>query len=98
MNKTVKKISRFAAIGLISTSTLLPISSVWAEETTQPTAVTTVATDATTQSSPTPPPLPATEEKVHNPYGTSSFQNYFNKAKSNAMVLKLNVTFGKQIR
>ena len=69
MNKTVKKISRFAAIGLISTSTLLPISSVWAEETTQPTAVTTVATDATTQSSPTPPPLPATEEKVHNPYG-----------------------------
>ena len=69
MNKTLKKISRFAAIGLISTTTLLPISSVWAEETTQPTAVTTVATDATTQSSPTPPPLPATEEKVHNPYG-----------------------------
>lgn len=69
MNKTVKKISRFAAIGLISTSTLLPISSVWAEETTQPTAITTVATDPTTQSSPTPPPLPATEEKVHNPYG-----------------------------
>ena len=69
MNKTVKKISRFAAIGLISTSTLFPMSSVWAEETSQPTAVTTVATDSTTQSSPTPPPLPATEEKVHNPYG-----------------------------
>ena len=42
MNKTVKKISRFAVIGFISTSTLLPISSVWAEETTQPTAVTTL--------------------------------------------------------
>ena len=69
MNKTAKHIARFAAIGLISTSTLLPFHTVWANETTQATAVTTTNTEAVTQATPTPPPLPATEEKVHNPYG-----------------------------
>ena len=69
MNKTAKRISRIAAIGLIAGTTLLPVASVWADETTQTTAVTTAATDATAQTTPTPPPLPATTEKVHNPYG-----------------------------
>ena len=41
MNKTAKHIARFAAIGLISTSTLLPLHTVWADDTTQATAVTT---------------------------------------------------------
>lgn len=69
MTNTAKRISRIAAIGLIAGSTLLPVSSVWADETTQTTAVTTVSTDTTAQATPTPPPLPATAEKVHNPYG-----------------------------
>ncbi|OBY73617.1 MotA/TolQ/ExbB proton channel family protein [Acinetobacter gyllenbergii] len=69
MTNTAKRISRIAAIGLIVGSTLLPVASVWADETTQTTAVTTVSTDTTAQATPTPPPLPATAEKVHNPYG-----------------------------
>ncbi|MCH7384080.1 MotA/TolQ/ExbB proton channel family protein [Acinetobacter dispersus] len=69
MINTAKRISRIAAIGLIAGTTLLPVASVWADETTQTTAVTTVATDAAAQAAPTPPPLPATVEKVHNPYG-----------------------------
>ncbi|USA55492.1 MotA/TolQ/ExbB proton channel family protein [Acinetobacter sp. C32I] len=69
MTNTAKRISRIAAIGLIAGTTLLPVASVWADETTQTTAVTTAATDATAQTTPTPPPLPATAEKVHNPYG-----------------------------
>ncbi|ENX34515.1 hypothetical protein F889_01797 [Acinetobacter colistiniresistens] len=69
MTNTAKRISRIAAIGLIAGSTLLPVATVWADETTQTTAITTVSTDATTQAAPTPPPLPATAEKVHNPYG-----------------------------
>ncbi len=69
MNKTTKHISRIAAIGLIAGSTLLPVTTVWADETTPTTAVTSVSTEATTQATPTPPPLPATTEKVHNPYG-----------------------------
>ncbi|MGA6138025.1 MotA/TolQ/ExbB proton channel family protein [Acinetobacter sp. TUM15071] len=69
MTNTAKRISRIAAIGLIAGTTLLPVASVWADETTQTTAVTTVATDAAAQAAPTPPPLPATVEKVHNPYG-----------------------------
>ncbi|WP_332604246.1 MotA/TolQ/ExbB proton channel family protein [Acinetobacter sp. ESBL14] len=69
MTNTVKRISQIAAIGLIAGSTLLPVATVWADETTQTTAVTSVSTDATTQAAPTPPPLPATAEKVHNPYG-----------------------------
>ncbi|MCU4581036.1 MotA/TolQ/ExbB proton channel family protein [Acinetobacter gyllenbergii] len=69
MTNTAKRISRIAAIGLIAGSTLLPVASVWADETTQTTAVTTVSTDTTAQATPTPPPLPATAEKVHNPYG-----------------------------
>ncbi|MCH7338118.1 MotA/TolQ/ExbB proton channel family protein [Acinetobacter higginsii] len=69
MTNTAKRISRIAAIGLIAGTTLLPVATVWADETTQTTAVTTAATDATAQTTPTPPPLPATAEKVHNPYG-----------------------------
>ncbi|OJU57536.1 MAG: biopolymer transporter ExbB, partial [Acinetobacter sp. 39-4] len=69
MTNTAKRISRIAAIGLIAGSTLLPVATVWADETTQTTAATTVATDAVAQAAPTPPPLPATVEKVHNPYG-----------------------------
>ncbi|MDO3664917.1 MotA/TolQ/ExbB proton channel family protein [Acinetobacter higginsii] len=69
MKNTAKRLSRIAAIGLIAGSTLLPVASVWADETTQTTAVTTVTTDTTAQATPTPPPLPATAEKVHNPYG-----------------------------
>lgn len=69
MTNTAKRISRIAAIGLIAGTTLLPVATVWADETTQTTAVTTVATDAAAQAAPTPPPLPATVEKVHNPYG-----------------------------
>ncbi|ENW18221.1 MotA/TolQ/ExbB proton channel family protein [Acinetobacter haemolyticus] len=69
MNKTAKYIARFAAIGLISTSTLLPLSTVWADETTQTTAITTVAANETTQTTVTPPPLPATEQESYNPYG-----------------------------
>ncbi|EOR05593.1 MotA/TolQ/ExbB proton channel family protein [Acinetobacter genomosp. 15BJ] len=69
MKNTAKRLSRIAAIGLIAGTTLLPITTVWADETTQTTAVTTVATDAAAQAAPTPPPLPATAEKVHNPYG-----------------------------
>lgn len=69
MNKTAKYIARFAAIGLISTSTLLPLSAVWADETTQTTAITTVAANETTQTTATPPPLPATEQEAYNPYG-----------------------------
>ncbi|NIE95825.1 MotA/TolQ/ExbB proton channel family protein [Acinetobacter sp. C26M] len=69
MKNTAKRISRIAAIGLIAGTTLLPVATVWADETTQTTAVTTVTTDATAQAAPTPPPLPATAEKVHNPYG-----------------------------
>lgn len=69
MKNTAKHISRIAAIGLIAGSTLLPVTTVWADETTQTTAVTAVTTDATAQANPTPPPLPATVEKVHNPYG-----------------------------
>ncbi|WP_436899017.1 MotA/TolQ/ExbB proton channel family protein [Acinetobacter gyllenbergii] len=69
MINTAKRISRIAAIGLIAGTTLLPVASVWADETTQTTAVTTATTDATAQTTPTPPPVPATAEKVHNPYG-----------------------------
>ncbi|NNP76281.1 biopolymer transporter ExbB [Acinetobacter sp. Ac_3412] len=69
MKNTAKRLSRIAAIGLIAGTTLLPVATVWADETTQTTAVTTVATDAAAQAAPTPPPLPATVEKVHNPYG-----------------------------
>lgn len=69
MTNTAKRISRIAAIGLIAGTTILPVATVWADETTQTTAVTTVATDAAAQAAPTPPPLPATVEKVHNPYG-----------------------------
>ncbi|ENX17638.1 hypothetical protein F895_00782 [Acinetobacter sp. CIP 64.2] len=69
MKNTAKRISRIAAIGLIAGTTLLPVAAVWADETTQTTAITTTSTDATAQAAPTPPPLPATVEKVHNPYG-----------------------------
>ncbi|MEQ1275174.1 MULTISPECIES: MotA/TolQ/ExbB proton channel family protein [Acinetobacter] len=65
MNKVMKPFKTVASASLLIASTLLPFSNVYAEESTAPVAATTT----TTAGEHTPPPLPATSEKVHNPYG-----------------------------
>ena len=64
MNKTLKSVRLFASVGILTASTLMPVSSVFAEET-----AATPATVTTTSETHTPPPKPATTQAVHNPYG-----------------------------
>lgn len=66
MNKMMKSVQLFVSAGLLSASTLLPVTSVFAEE-----AASTPVVTATTNTAaePTPPPKPAATQSVHNPYG-----------------------------
>ncbi|WP_336953292.1 MotA/TolQ/ExbB proton channel family protein [Acinetobacter sp. AS167] len=68
MNKALKSVRLFASVGILTVSTLLPVSGVFAEETTARPATIT-ATNTTTSEAHTPPPKPATTQAVHNPYG-----------------------------
>ncbi|MCP5793740.1 hypothetical protein NL312_32935, partial [Klebsiella pneumoniae] len=69
MKKPTQPLVRFASASLIAACSLLPLSSVFAEETSN-TPVATATTEATSSTNtPTPPPKPATSETVKNPYG-----------------------------
>ncbi|WP_434278200.1 MotA/TolQ/ExbB proton channel family protein [Acinetobacter sp. CE-15] len=68
MNKTLKSVRLFASVGILTASTLLPVSSVFAEETTATPATVTTTNTATSETH-TPPPKPAATQAVHNPYG-----------------------------
>lgn len=78
MQLSTQGFARFASISLIAASSMLPLSTVYAESSstaaataptaTAPDAVTT-STEATDTSTHTPPPLPAETENVENPYG-----------------------------
>lgn len=69
MKKSNQPLVRFASASLIAACSLLPLSSVFAEETSN-TPVATATTEATSSTNtPTPPPKPATSETVKNPYG-----------------------------
>lgn len=66
MNKTMKTVQLFASASLLAASTLLPVTTVYAE--TAASAPVTAETVAATTETHTPPPLPAAKE-THNPYG-----------------------------
>ena len=69
MKKSTQPLVHFASASLIAACSLLPLSSVFAEETSNA-PVATATTEATSNTTtPTPPPKPATSETVKNPYG-----------------------------
>lgn len=68
MKKPTQHLVRFASASLIAACSLLPLSSVFAEETNTPVATATAETTSNA-ATPTPPPKPATSETVKNPYG-----------------------------
>lgn len=65
MNKMMKPAQLFASATLLAASTLLPIQSAFAEESTTPAATAPAATNSEIH---TPPPKPAAAP-THNPYG-----------------------------
>ena len=67
MNKMMKSVQLFASAGLLAASTLLPVTSVFAE--TSATPATAPATNTASSDVHTPPPKPAATQSVHNPYG-----------------------------
>ena len=73
MNKMMKSVQLFASAGLLAASTLLPVTSVFAE--TSATPATVPATNTTSSDVHTPPPKPAATQSVHNPYGLEALWN-----------------------
>ncbi|MCX5469592.1 MotA/TolQ/ExbB proton channel family protein [Acinetobacter nematophilus] len=67
MNKMMKTVRLFALTSILAGTSILPVSSVFAEETVTPTTVQT--TENVNNSAHTPPPQPASTQVVHNPYG-----------------------------
>ena len=73
MNKMMKSVQLFASAGLLAASTLLPVTSVFAE--TSATPATAPATNTASSDVHTPPPKPAATQSVHNPYGLEALWN-----------------------
>jgi len=69
MKKSTQPLVRFASASLIAACSLLPLSTVFAEETSNTPVATATTEAASNASTPTPPPKPATSETVKNPYG-----------------------------
>lgn len=67
MNKMMKTVRLFTLTSILAGTSILPVSSVSAEETVTPTTVQT--TENVNNSAHTPPPQPASTQVVHNPYG-----------------------------
>ncbi|WP_287912234.1 MotA/TolQ/ExbB proton channel family protein [Acinetobacter sp.] len=67
MNKMMKTVRLFTLTSILAGTSILPVSSVSAEETVTPTTVQT--TENVNNSAHTPPPQPVTTQVVHNPYG-----------------------------
>ena len=85
----MKPVQSFASASLLVVSALLPLHSAWAEESNTP-ATTTVENSTPASANPAPPPLPATTQKVHNPYGLGALWNEGDiVAKSTLLILVL---------
>jgi biopolymer transport protein ExbB len=67
MNKMMKTVRLFALTSVLAGTSILPVSTVFAEEVATPTAAQTA--ENINNSAHTPPPQPATTQTVHNPYG-----------------------------
>lgn len=72
MNKMMKSVQLFASAGILAASTLLPVTSVFAEEAA---SAPVAAATTNTASEPTPPPKPAATQPSHNPYGLEALWN-----------------------
>ncbi|OTG80547.1 biopolymer transporter ExbB [Acinetobacter sp. ANC 5054] len=74
MNKMMKSARIFASATVLATSTLLPLQSVFAEESATPPSMVKVEISddkiqITDDGTHTPPPMPTATKEVHNPYG-----------------------------
>ena len=75
MKKLMKPAVKIASASLLALSTLLPISSVYAEESTAPSATVSASTNNTASTEPLPPPQASKGEVVENPYGLKALWN-----------------------
>ena len=70
MKKSLKPLKNMTAAGVIAMSTLLPLQTIFAEQSATPTStVTETAATPATVAEPTPTAPAAAEEPAHNPYG-----------------------------